>query len=177
LLAVTFAAGCNGGLPGQPSGPPSTGTTEDKPVTPPVVTTDVVSVKVYFAMKSAQLLAAEVHPLKKDAQLLQKTLELLVAGPKTPGLMPVIPADTKIRSVVVKDRVAMADFSRELVNKAYGGSTDEILAVAAIVNTLTEFADVEKVQILVDGKKVTTLAGHMDVSEPLGRSPDIIRRQ
>ena len=52
----------------------------------------------------------------------------------------------------------------------------EILTVGAIVNTLTEFPDVEKVQILVEGKKVSTLFGHLDVSDPLSRSPGIIKK-
>jgi len=49
--------------------------------------------------------------------------------------------------------------------------------VGAIVNTLTEFAAVERVQILVDGEKVNTLFGHVDVTEPLGRSAAIIKEK
>ena len=49
--------------------------------------------------------------------------------------------------------------------------------MGAIVNTLTEFAAVERVQILVEGKKVNTLFGHVDISEPLGRSVAIIKEK
>ena len=50
-----------------------------------------------------------------------------------------------------------------------------MLLVAAIVDTLTEFPDIQKVQILVNGKKVDTIAGHMDTGEPLSRSEKVIK--
>ena len=64
---------------------------------------------------------------------------------------------------------AQVDFSADLTTKKGGGSASEILAVSAIVYTLTEFPGVERVQIMIEGKKVATLYGHMDLSEPLGR--------
>ncbi len=39
-----------------------------------------------------------------------------------------------------------------------------MLLVAEIVNTLTEFSEIQTVQILVTGKKVNTISGHMDIS-------------
>jgi spore germination protein GerM len=48
--------------------------------------------------------------------------------------------------------------------------------VAAVVNTLTEFPDIHKVQILVEGKTVETLSGHMSVGQPLSRSEGIIKK-
>ncbi|MEW6400002.1 MAG: GerMN domain-containing protein [Bacillota bacterium] len=55
-------------------------------------------------------------------------------------------------------------------------SPGEALAVAAIVNTLTEFPDIRQVQILVEGRKVESLAGHADVSRPLTRNERLIKR-
>ncbi len=57
------------------------------------------------------------------------------------------------------------------------GTLDEALAVYAIVNALTtNLPDVTAVQILVDGKEVDTLAGHVDLREPLRRSSAWIRK-
>lgn len=53
----------------------------------------------------------------------------------------------------------------------------EALAVAAIVNTLTEFPQIRQVQILVEGKQVESLAGHVDVSRPLTRNEKLIKRR
>ena len=137
----------------------------------------MASVKVYFGTHDARYLVAEVHQVKAGPQVMQKALEKLVAGPRSTDLVAVVPKATKVKSVVVRDRMAVVDFSEELVKRGFGGSATEILAVAAIVNTLTEFPDVERVQILVEGKKVSTLFGHIDVYDPLSRSPGIIKNK
>lgn len=177
LLTLAMTAGCNHDLQSRPSDQSTDLQAKEKLSDPPLDKTEWVPVKIYFAMKSEQMLAPEIHQLKKDETLLKKALELLAAGPKNPDLFPVVSPNVKILGVIVQDRIAMADFSRELVEKAYGGSYEEILTVAAIANTLTEFSGVDAVQILVEGKKITTLAGHIDVSEPLSRAPEIIIKQ
>ena len=137
---------------------------------------EIVPIKVYFGTHDAQYLVAETHKVKKDGMLMQRAMEILVGGPKKSELVSVVPPGTKVKSVSVKERTAFVDFSGELIKRGFGSSSMEILTVGAIVNTLTEFPDVEKVQILVEGKKVSTLFGHLDVSDPLSRSPGIIKK-
>ena len=160
-LLLTLA-GCSG-LTGKPT---------PEPQPNPVAT---VAVKVYFGAPDAEHLTAEISQLNKDSLLMQRAMETLIAGPKNKKLWPVLPAETKVRSVVVKDKIAQADFSAELKAKKGGGSTEEILAVSAIVYTLTEFPEVERVQILIEGKIVATLYGHMDLGEPLGRMAGLLK--
>jgi spore germination protein GerM len=60
------------------------------------------------------------------------------------------------------------DFSRELQTNHSGGSAGELLTVYSIVNTLAEnIHGISRVQILVEGNEVETLAGHLDLREPL----------
>ena len=148
--------------------------TLEPPQTPDV---DMVPVKVYFGAHDGQQLEAEIHRLKNDVPLVQRAMEILTEGPRNNELWAVLPAAAKVKSVIVKERIAYVDFSDEMLKQGFGGSSQEILAVSAIVNTLTEFPAVERVQILVEGKKVSTLFGHMDVTEPLGRSPGIIKEK
>ena len=167
LLAVwllLLLTGC-AGLTGKPTPP------EPQPQPKPVET---VAVKVYFGSHDAEHLTAEVSQLNKDPLLLQRAMEILIAGPKDKKLWPVLPAATKVKSVVVTDKIAQVDFSADLVAQKGGGSAREILAVSAIVYTLTEFPEVERVQILIEGKKVATLFGHMDLSDPLRRMSGMI---
>ncbi len=68
--------------------------------------------------------------------------------------------------------VAYLDFSPEARQAVAGGSKSELLVVYSIVNSVTaNFPAVKKVQILVEDKPVRTLAGHVDLSRPLG--PDM----
>jgi spore germination protein GerM len=87
-------------------------------------------------------------------------------------LVSAIPADTKIREVFVTERGdAFVDLSGELSTHHGGGSLDEILTVYTIVNALTvNLPAISRVQILVDGKEVDTLAGHVDLRHPLAKS-------
>ena len=182
ILAVLLLSGCapaNGGLQTNGSG------TVAEPVQKPAEQTpnaaaETVPVKIYFGTHDGQYVVAETHMVKKDALLLQRAMEILVAGPKNTGLIAVAPPGTKVKGVSVKDRTAYVDFSGEMIKRgfsssSFGSSSMEILTVGAIVNTLTEFPEVEKVQILVDGKKVSTLFGHLDVSDPLSRSQGLIK--
>jgi hypothetical protein len=92
----------------------------------------------------------------------------------SPPFVSAIPADTKLREVFVTERGdAFVDLSGDVTAKHTGGALDEILTVYAIVNALTvNLPAITRVQILVDGKEVDTLAGHVDLRHPLAKSMD-----
>jgi germination protein M len=94
------------------------------------------------------------------------------------GLLSAIPSGTLLRTIyLTPNGQAYLDFSPEITTHHTGGSLDEILAVYAIVDALTvNLADVTSVQILVDGKEVDTLAGHVDLRTPLTRSLKWVRK-
>ncbi|GAA4724996.1 GerMN domain-containing protein [Brevibacillus fulvus] len=50
------------------------------------------------------------------------------------------------------------------------GSTGEGMAIDALQQTLFQFPEVKEIVILVDGQKADSLAGHVDISQPLTRS-------
>jgi spore germination protein GerM len=89
-----------------------------------------------------------------------------------PPLVSAIPAETKLRDVFVTERGdAFVDLSGDVVSRHPGGSMDEIFTVYTIVNALTNnLPAITRVQILVDGKEVDTLAGHVDLRHPLAKS-------
>ncbi|MBP2645961.1 MAG: Lipoprotein LpqB, GerMN protein [Firmicutes bacterium] len=131
---------------------------------------------VYRATKDARYLVPEVHEVPQNDHPVKTALELLLTDSHNPDTIFLLPPGTKLRGVSVKNGVAYVDFNEKLIKGSNEGSTGEMLMVAAIVNTLTEFSEIDKVQIMVEGKKVDTLAGHMDVSEPLSRSEKIIKK-
>jgi spore germination protein GerM len=98
----------------------------------------------------------------------RRLMEALVEPIDKP-LLQSIPADTKLRTLFITDTGdAYVDFSPELSTKHPGGSLSELLTVYAIVDTLTvNLPAIVRVQILVDGKEVDTLAGHVDLRRPL----------
>lgn len=94
------------------------------------------------------------------------------------GTISAIPAGTSVRGLYITSHGdAYLDLSKEIVTGHSGGSLDEALAIYAIVDALTaNLADVTAVQILIDGKQVDTLVGHLDLRHPLPKSLKWIRR-
>ncbi|MPM76348.1 hypothetical protein SDC9_123346 [bioreactor metagenome] len=137
---------------------------------------DIVKITVYRATPDAMYLVPEVHQVTRNESPAKTAIEFLMAEPTIKGVVSPIPAGTVLRKLVIKDHIAYVDFSNKIVRNNVGGSASERLLVGSIVNTLTEFPEIEKVQILVEGKTVETISGHVDISEPLSRSAEIIKK-
>lgn len=143
---------------------------------PNVLGTEKVQVVLYFADKDGKNLVKELRQIPKVQSIARATLEELLMGPgPESNLVQTIPKGTKLLDINIKpDGLAIVSFSRELKEKHTGGSASEGNTVYAIVNTLTQFPSVRQVQILIDDQAVETLAGHLDISKPLERNPEII---
>jgi spore germination protein GerM len=91
-----------------------------------------------------------------------------------PPQVSAIPAGVTLREVFITERGdAFVDLSGDISARHSGGSLDEILTVYTLVNALTvNLPAIQRVQILVDGKEVDTLAGHVDLRHPLAKSLD-----
>jgi spore germination protein GerM len=90
-------------------------------------------------------------------------------APVAEPLVSAIPPGTTLRAVfITKSGDAYVDLSREARAGHPGGTVDELLTVYTIVNALTvNLPAVTAVQVLVDGKEVDTLSGHVDLRHPL----------
>jgi hypothetical protein len=97
--------------------------------------------------------------------------------PVQPPLTSAVPAGTTLRAVYLSERgEAFVDLSPEIASAHPGGALNELLTVYTIVDALTtNLPAVTGVQILVDGKEVDTLAGHVDLRRPLTRSTLLIQ--
>jgi spore germination protein GerM len=102
----------------------------------------------------------------------RRIIEAQLATP-TPPLASAIPPGTKLRTVfVTSGGDAYIDLSAELQANHPGGTTNEILTVYSLVSALTSnLPAVSGVQILIDGKEVDTLAGHLDLRRPIEQDP------
>jgi len=92
-------------------------------------------------------------------------------APVAEPLLSAIPPGTTLRAVfITKSGDAYVDLSREARDAHPGGTVDELLTVYTIVNALTmNLPAVTGVQVLVDGKQVDTLSGHVDLRRPLAK--------
>ncbi|MDD2200720.1 MAG: N-acetylmuramoyl-L-alanine amidase [Firmicutes bacterium] len=108
-------------------------------------------------------------------EALAAVLHATIAGPgKDSILQSTIPRGTILRSVRLQGDTAIADFSADLVVNHWGGSRSEEMTVYSIVNALTEFAYVKRVELLIEGKPLKTISGHMQIEGPLERNLSIV---
>lgn len=165
LLLLVMVAGCAPQDPAPPEPEPEPEEQVEEPQT------EWEAVTLYYADEQSDRLVEENRSLALEGREPAVTvLEELIEGPDLPAHGRTIPADVKVLGVQIKDGIAIADFSEELRSSHWGGSTGEIITVYSIVNTLAELPGVEQVQILIEGEKVDTLVGHLELMEPL--SPD-----
>jgi len=125
----------------------------------------------FFADKDHRELLEEAREIEGGTTVTdeaKRILEELVNGPEA-DLMPVIPRAARVRSLFVDaSGTAYVDFDQELTEGHSGGARAELLTVYSIVNTLAaNLSQIKRVQILVDGAGVPTLAGDVDTREPL----------
>jgi flagellar basal body-associated protein FliL len=138
-----------------------------------------IQATLYYLSDIGTELVAVVREVPYGASPSEQARLILQAQLQTPeGQASAIPPGTKLRGLFLGGKgEAYVDLSPEAQTAATGGTLDEALAVYAIVNALTtNLPDVTAVQILVDGQEVDTLAGHVDLREPLGRSSAWIRK-
>jgi len=105
----------------------------------------------------------------------QIVLAQLAAAAEAP-LVAVIPAGGTLRSFYISERgEAFVDLGPEIAAAHPGGTTAEELTLYAIVNAVAaNLPAVTTVQLLVDGKEVDTLVGHVDIRRPLRRNDSIL---
>ncbi len=137
---------------------------------------DMRKVTVYRASANGQALVGEVYTVAKTNETIAQALGLLLSEPSDSANWSTIPDGTKVRSIHFANGIARVDFSSELVKNFRGGSAGELLLVGSIVNTLTEIRGVEKVRIMVNGKQIESIGGHVDLSEPIGRMNNLLKK-
>lgn len=103
-------------------------------------------------------------------------VENLIAAKDAAGLKTPVPTGTRVVNIFIKDNLAIVNLSREIMTNMRGGVDSELLTVYSIVNSLLfNLESIDAVQILIDGEKVPTLHGHVDISNPLIANTAITR--
>jgi spore germination protein GerM len=104
---------------------------------------------------------------------------MLALTPPPTGYVSAIPRGTALRAFYVTERGdAFIDLNSQVSKGHPGGSFAEFLTVSALVNDVTaNLPAVQRVQILIDGQQVDTLAGHVDLRRPLTRDTSLVRTE
>jgi spore germination protein GerM len=137
-------------------------------------------VVLYFSSQEGDYLVGEKRKISKRKELGEEAKELLGELAKGPSgrLIPTLPQRTKCLNVMVNEKgLAKVNFNHFLLKDHPGGSSAEILTAYSIVHSLTQnYPEIKKVQILVNGKPIETISGHLSLKNPLSPNPNLIKK-
>jgi len=136
-----------------------------------------VMLRLYFANEEGDGLIAVNRELSHNADVsnvsMEKVvLEQLIKGPANNDTYPVISPDTKLVSVTVKDGVCYIHFDSAFETAINNVTTD--VTIYAIVNSLSELSNVNKVQITIDGDSDNKFRDKYDFSTIFERNLSLV---
>jgi spore germination protein GerM len=103
---------------------------------------------------------------------MQDALRSLLGGPSAEeqrrGLRSLVPAGTRVLSATVRGGTAYISFSEEFQYNTFGVE-GYAAQLRQIVWTATEFANINDVQILIEGRRVDYLGEGIWIGSPLDR--------
>jgi spore germination protein GerM len=152
--------------------PAQTQTQTQTQTTTPVQTRDRT---VYFTQidKDGQILQSRVTrriPVSDSPML--DVLNAMFAGPSSDeinrGILNLIPQNTRILSATVRGNTAYISFSEDFLFNTFGVE-GSVAQLRQIVWTVTEFQNVNDVQILVEGRRMDYLGEGIWIGSPISR--------
>ena len=151
-----------------PTAPPSLPLAANPSDTPP----PPQQVNLFLLDPAALTLVPVKVELRLRAELVQRLSQVIksLLHETPPHFRNPIPRGTLLNEVYIDShQTAYLDFSNHLTEGHIGGTDAESLTVIAILKTVfdTFSDDIQQVQILIDGNPVRTLAGHLNLSQPL----------
>ena len=133
-----------------------------------------ITATLYYVSDDGMSLVGVQREVPYGDSVLEQARQIVDAQltPAPAPLVSAIPQGAALRALYLTDRGdAFVDLSAEARTMHSGGALDELFTVYSIVNALTtNLPAVTRVQILVDGKEVDTLAGHVDLRHPLQKN-------
>jgi spore germination protein GerM len=177
LLAVTGCKGKDPVEPGpeEPAGdvePAAPEETDEPDEDDPSAPLQMRTIEIYFPSAQKNGLVREFREIFDTAtpgDRVKQIIADLISGPTSDDALRVLPPGTQLRQAyVLDDGVAYLDFSPELTEGIGGGSMAEILVVYSIIDSVVvNIPEIERVGILVNGRPLTTLNGHLDLRRAL----------
>ena len=129
-------------------------------------------VKLFFVDIAKAGFASEISEIylsdSKTAQVKQ-VLKKLFAGPAQPAHAAAWTPDSAALEVFLDGAgLCVVDLNTAAAASHPGGTTAEYQSLYTLYRTLKEhFSEIKRVQVLVDGQRVPSLAGHLNLMDPI----------
>jgi len=124
--------------------------------------------QIYFDKSSDNKISieSEVRQIDRCEVNLSLIMGELIKGPSsTSGLSPILSKNTRIRTISIKDDIAIIDLSKEC--KVPMSEVKEETCLRAIITSLLKIREIKKVKINIESNPNDSLGGNYDLSNPL----------
>lgn len=112
-----------------------------------------LKVKLYYGADNNEKMVTEQRQVSytKGTDKYKAILEELLKGPQNKNYRANIPAGTTVYGTIKQGNRLIVDLSVNF--NRFSGSMAEIIGVGSVVNTMTQFKEIQQVKILVDGEE------------------------
>jgi len=132
-----------------------------------------ISYNLYFVGSDGLEIESREIQLKEN-QFLTGVTEELVNGPKNKLLKSPFNYGAEIITTEIRKSTLFLNLKGEILNETFWYDDEAELYIWSLVNTYTEFEDIIKVQLLVDGKKINRTIGKHNLNQPLMRNDSLV---
>jgi spore germination protein GerM len=136
-------------------------------------------VTLFFSDQEGEFLVGEKRSIAKREDLEKEAREIILELTRGPRgkLIPTLPPQTKLLAFELDEGgLAKVSFNKALSKDHPGGSSAEMMTVFSIVNSLAfNFPRVKRVRILVEGKEIETIAGHLSLRGPVPSNLNLVK--
>lgn len=128
----------------------------------------------YFANEAGDRLVTEKVNVRYNSNMsIEKLIvEQLLKGPSSEGTKAVMPPETGLLGISVKDGICYVNFNEGFLTTGY--DIDPQIAIYSLVNSIVEGGTASQVQISVDGETNITFQGVIDLSKPLSQDLELV---
>jgi germination protein M len=168
LILTLILAGCSGTKSGEQ---------EQEPQNVPTITDEsdeLIRETIIYYEDDAGYLVPVMRKIPWVEGIAKYTLRVMMDTPEQQedlmmmGLRPLLPADTEILGMSIKDGIAKLDLNEAVLNCR--NALEESNMIQGIVLTLADFSTIDKVQFLFNGKILDSMPHGTVVKEPIGPS-------
>lgn len=125
---------------------------------------------VYYTERDRRYLVGQSITIAPGApeELPMQLLELMLTPPRASGLNSALPQGTRFLSAVVSDGLCTVDLNAGFEGTRFYSHPSQVLTLMAMVNTLTELPQIDRVEFTVEGRLLSRY-GPLSVTGPLVR--------
>ncbi|MFH1612925.1 MAG: GerMN domain-containing protein [bacterium] len=93
----------------------------------------------------------------------KETIEELINGPTNTFLFKTLPSETKLLNLYFDEEgTCYLNFSNSFIENYFGDTKTELITLCSLGYTLMENFSILSFQVLIEGKEIETLKGHLD---------------